>query len=168
VGVQDHCATVAERGQLEEWRRIAAYNTVVGKQVGSAVREQLKVTNDYRAMFGHRPLALVKALCDAAQGHADEMSKLGYFAHMSPMPGRRTPYDRMRLAGYALGVSENIALNDSAAAAHHAWCHSSGHHRNLLDPSHRELGVGADGRNWVQNFGSGNLHEDDPAWATSR
>ena len=95
---------------------------------------------------------------------ADEMSRRGYFAHMSPTPGRKTPYDRMRLAGYLFGVSENIALVDGAGPAHVAWCHSAGHHRNLLDAGHREMGIGANGRYWVQNFGSGTGHRDDPAW----
>jgi hypothetical protein len=165
VGLQDHCRTAAERQEREQWRLIEAYDTIAGKSMASAVREQLHITNDYRAMFGHRPLAIVGIVCQAAQGHAEEMTRLGYFAHMSPTPGRRTPYDRMQLAGYSSGSSENIALCDSAASAHDAWCHSSGHHRNLLDPNHQEVGIGADGRNWVQNFGSGQVHEQDPAWA---
>ena len=82
--------------------------------------------------------------------------------------GRATPYDRMRLAGYNFGVSENIALCDGAQSAHNQWLTSAGHHRNLLDPGNREVGIGADGRNWVQNFGSGNAHEGDEAWAASR
>ncbi len=167
VGLQEHCRSAEERDEREQWRRIEAYNTIASKPMASAVREQLRITNDYRAMFGHRPLAIVKIVCDAAQGHAEEMSRLGYFAHMSPTPGRRTPYDRMQLAGYAFGSSENIALCDSALAAHDAWCHSSGHHRNLLDPNHSEVGIGADGRNWVQNFGAGSIHEQDPAWAAA-
>ncbi|MBX3463725.1 MAG: hypothetical protein KF830_11170 [Planctomycetes bacterium] len=164
IGVRDYCRTVAEREQHEEWLRVEAYNEIATKPLASAVREQLRVTNDYRAMFGHRPLAIVRAICDAAQGHAEEMTRLGYFAHMSPNEARRTPYDRMQLAGYPHGASENIALCDTASAAHNAWCHSSGHHRNLLDPNHHEVGIGADGRHWVQNFGSGRVYRDDPAW----
>jgi tetratricopeptide (TPR) repeat protein len=165
VGLREHCRTAEERQEREQWRLVEAYNDLAGKSLPSSVREQLRITNDYRAMFGHRPLAVVRSVCEAAQGHAEEMSRLGYFAHMSPTPGRRTPYDRMQLAGYLQGVSENIALCDGALSAHNAWCTSSGHHRNLLDPSHHEMGVGADGRNWVQNFGSGRVHEQDPAWA---
>jgi hypothetical protein len=164
IGIREFCRDKKERDEIEEWRLIELYNAEVGKQFASAVREQLAVTNEYRAMFRHRPVALVAKVCAAAAGHAEEMSRLGYFAHFSPTPGRRTPYDRMKLAGYQQGVSENIALNDSAPAAHDAWCHSSGHHRNLLNPHHREIGIGVDGRNWVQNFGSGRSYEDDVAW----
>jgi uncharacterized protein YkwD len=167
IGITEYCTSAAERAELEHWRHIEAYNAIIGKQVSSAAREQLKITNDYRAMFRHRPLALVRGVCDAAQGHAEEMSRLGYFSHMSPTPGRVTPYDRMRLAGYNFGVSENIALCDGAQSAHNQWLTSAGHHRNLLDPGNREVGIGADGRYWVQNFGSGNAHEDDAAWAAA-
>ena len=166
VGVRDYCRTVAERAEREQWRLVEAYNAIVVKTLPSPVREQLAITNDYRAMFGHRPLAIVPVICDAAQGHATEMTRLGYFSHFSPVPERRTPYDRMQLAGYPAGVSENIALCDSAAVAHASWCRSSGHHRNLLDPGHREIGIGADGRHWVQNFGSGQAHQKEPAWGT--
>ncbi len=167
VSIHDYCVDASERAEIEEWRRIEAYNTIAGKQVSSSARELLAITNEYRAMFRHRPLAIVKIVCDAAQGHAEEMTKLGYFSHMSPTPGRTTPYDRMRLVGYNAGVSENIALHDGALGAHNAWCTSSGHHRNLLDPSHTEMGIGCDGRNWVENFGAGSVYRDDPAWTAA-
>jgi uncharacterized protein YkwD len=70
----------------------------------------------------------------------------------------------MRLAGYDKGASENIALVDGAQGAHDAWCQSSGHHRNLLDADHREVGIGNDGRYWVQNFGRGAVYQESVAW----
>lgn len=164
IGLPDYCTSADELQQLLEWRAIEAYNEVAQKALPAGAREQLRITNEYRAMFRHRPLALSAAVVTAAQEHAAEMSRLGYFAHRSPTPGRETPFDRMRLAGYDQGVSENIALHDSAAGAHNAWCHSSGHHRNLLNPRHREFGIGVDGRNWVQNFGSGNSYEREQAF----
>ena len=115
-------------------------------------------------MFGHRPLALHPRIAEAARGHADEMAELGYFSHFSPTPGRRTPFDRMAKAGYDFGVSENLAAVGSASSAHHAWCRSSGHHRNLLWASHSEFGIGNAGRLWVQNFGGGTDHRASEAW----
>lgn len=167
VSVVDYCRTTAERDELVTWARVEAYNTIVGKQLGAAQRELLRLTNDYRAMFRHRPLAAVPTLGVAAQGHADEMSRLGYFSHTSPTPGRRTPFDRMQLAGYAGGASENIALVDGAQGAIEAWRRSSGHHRNMLAAGHTELGCGGNGRYWVQNFGGSLVHRDDPAWAAT-
>ena len=167
ISVRELSLTAEEQAQWEEWRRIDRYNDIAGRTLMSAQREQLKVTNEYRAMFRHRPLAIVPVICTAAQGHAEEMSKLGYFAHQSPTPGRTTPFDRMRLAGYDKGASENIALVDGAQGAHDAWCQSSGHHRNLLDPGHHEAGIGNDGRYWVQNFGGAQVYRESVAWDQS-
>jgi hypothetical protein len=170
VGIADFARTAEEREERQTWSLVLAYHELLWQQkrLPAPVREQLKVTNEYRLMFGHRPLAFVPTLAAASQSHAEEMSKLGYFAHQSPTPGRESPGQRMRLCGYTSGVSENIALNDSAQAAHDAWCHSSGHHRNLLHPRHTEMGVGVDGRNWVQNFGAGRVHEEDEIFLKAR
>lgn len=166
ITVQSFCLTPGERWQRAAWRRIKAFNAATQQELSPAARQLLTITNDYRGMFGHRPLAGVKSACAGSQGHADEMSRLGYFSHMSPVPGRRTPGERMRLAGYTFGVSENIAISGGALAAHNAWCTSSGHHRNLLMASHREIGIGANGRYWVQNFGSGEVHKTHAVWPT--
>ena len=67
-----------------------------------------------------------------------------------------SPFDRMQKAGYeGGGGSENIA-NGAASPedAHAMWCHSSGHHRNILSPWH-DQGVGQAGRLWTQNYGIG-------------
>ncbi|MBK8100929.1 MAG: hypothetical protein IPK26_27920 [Planctomycetes bacterium] len=165
IDITTYCVTSLEREQLVEWQKVEAYNAIVVRKVAAGEKEQLAVTNAYRAMFRHRPLALNLKIVTAARGHAEEMSTLGYFAHFSPTPGRRTPFDRMKLAGYDFGVSENIALNDGAEASHNAWCHSSGHHRNLLSPTHREFGVGNLGRYWVQNFGGAQQYLETPEWA---
>lgn len=168
VTVQSYCRTLAERRDHELWQHIERYNRTAEKALSAGERELLAITNGYRLMFGHRPLAVHPKIAQAARGHAEEMSKLGYFSHFSPTAGRRTPFDRMKLAGYDFGVSENIASTGSADAAHAAWCRSSGHHRNLLNPAHTELGLGGVGRYWVQNFGHGAGHRDEPGWSVGR
>ena len=45
--------------------------------------------------------------------------------------------------------------------AHKSWRGSSGHHRNLLNPSWVDMGTGRDGRNWTQNFGFSELAMDE-------
>ena len=127
-------------------------------------RDELHLTNDYRVMMGRMPVALNRKLLAAARGHSEEMSKLGYFSHFSPTPGRRTPFERMRIAGYNEGVSENIALNGSAAGAHESWLHSAGHHRNILGAGHREFACGNTGNHFTQNFGVAAEYKSEPAW----
>ncbi len=155
IDIRSFCRTREELERRRHWQGILAYNERVTEGVEQGERDQLRITNAYRLMFGHRPLAVDVRVTVAARGHAQEMSKLGYFSHFSPTPGRKTPGERMLLAGYQQGAGENIALIDGAQAAHDAWARSSGHHRNLLNPDHTEAGVGNDGRYWVQNFGRG-------------
>ena len=73
---------------------------------------------------------------------------------------RRSPVDRLRLAGYMGGGSENCSLGDSGAeGAHVGWLHSSGHHRNILFATHREMASAVAGIYWTQNFGGGHEFE---------
>jgi uncharacterized protein YkwD/pSer/pThr/pTyr-binding forkhead associated (FHA) protein len=135
--------------------RVYAYNKTV-KGATEPERKQVEITNDYRLMFGHRrALRIHPMLVTAARGHSEDMSKLGFFDHFSPVPGKRDPSDRIKLAGYPMvGCSENIAMaGGDPESAHNGWIHSSGHHRNLLSPAWIEMGSGAAGRNWTQNFG---------------
>jgi len=128
---------------------------IVPGYIAKNEREQVRVTNLYRMMFGRWPVRIVDKLVLSSRGHCEEMSRIGYFGHFSPTPGRVTPYDRMRLAGYRYGSSENIVMGTTdPKSAHERWCHSSGHHRNLLMAPWTEMGTGASGRYMCQNFGS--------------
>ncbi len=162
LDLQSFAVTRQERVDQDLWNRIEVFNQRLGKELSNEERAEFRITNEYRRMFNHRPLALNVRILAAARGHSEEMSKLGYFAHFSPTDGRKTPFDRMKLAGYAQGASENIALVDGAEAAHGAWLRSSGHHRNLLMPTHTEFAVGNSGRYWTQNFGRANEFNHHP------
>jgi len=117
-------------------------------------REQVRITNEYRIMFGRWPVRLVEKLVLSSRGHCKEMSELGYFGHFSNTPGRRTPFDRMKLQGYDYGASENCIQGQSnPLGAHVGWCHSSGHHRNILMAPWTEMGTGAWAAYMTQNFG---------------
>ncbi len=147
----------------EKDRELLAYNAAV--MAGNAVmdtvatkdeREQVRITNAYRIMMGHRrALHIQDQLTFAARGHSADMTRLGFFDHFSPVPGKRSPSDRIRAEGYPLaGASENIHRGSGdPMGAHLSWRGSSGHHRNLLMPSWFDMGTGRDGRNWTQNFG---------------
>jgi len=146
--------TPEERALLAYSDEVIEFNPTVPGDITPVEREQVAVTNDYRMMFGRWPVRLVEPCVKSSRGHCEEMTRLGYFGHFSPTPGRRTPYDRMKLAGYDYGASENIiAGQTSAKGAHDGWCHSSGHHRNILMPMWTEMGTGQYGRMMCQNFG---------------
>ena len=165
VDVKNFCRTEKDQRRFLLYLRIEEMNEAICEDLTEAEVSQCNITNSYRLMMGRTLLAINPKIHKAAQGHAKEMTKLGYFGHFSPNKERRTPFQRMRLEGYTFGVSENIASTPSAADAHRRWLHSSGHHRNILMPRHTEFAVGAEGRYWVQNFGMGKdfeSHQDFP------
>jgi len=126
------------------------------EQASGGERDQVRITNDYRVMFGRRAVAWNPRLQVAAGWHSDYMALTGEFGHFeSQNPERRTPFDRMRLAAYPRGASENCHMGSgSPAGAHSGWIHSSGHHRNILTKTHREMASAVSGNYWTQNFGT--------------
>jgi hypothetical protein len=127
-----------------------------------AEREQVRVTNDYRLMMGRSALAWNPRLQVAAQGHSNYMANTGDFGHTETNPERRTVLDRLSLVDYLGGGSENCHQGGGdPKGAHDGWVHSSGHHRNILTPGHREMGSGLAGFYWTQNFGSDDAFMED-------
>lgn len=144
---------------LDHYVRVKAYNDSLGDDViGAGERACHAATNAYRVMMGRRAVMIAPKLVIAARGHSQEMKDLGYFAHNSPTPGRKSPGDRARLAGWGGGVSENIARGQpTGPAAVRSWVGSSGHHRNILGARWTHLGCGQaeNAAFWTQNFGAG-------------
>jgi uncharacterized protein YkwD len=125
-----------------------------GKQPDGLEIEQVAITNDYRIMMGRHALEIDTRLVESAKGHCEEMNRLGYFDHTSPVGANKTPWDRMKNAGYDAAGGENISLGSEAPKATHiAWYNSSGHHRNILGEHWFAMGSGRGGRLWTQNFG---------------
>lgn len=110
------------------------------------------ITNQYRVMMGKNALRIDVKLCKAARGHSKDMAELGFFDHISPVPGKRTHQDRARREGTSC-VSENIAMSGpSGESAFWAWFSSTkGHHENMLG-NHSKIGVGNYKNHWTENF----------------
>lgn len=165
MNVRSYAFDRADREFVDRSERIVAENAVMFSQllakkaINRAEAELIRLTNEYRHMMGQIPLRCDERLVRSAHGHCQEMSELGYFSHTSPTPGRERPAQRMRNEGYPRGGGENLAIHASPAGAIYAWQHSSGHHRNMLMGSHRDLGTGNVGRYWAQNFGAGEIRQ---------
>jgi uncharacterized protein YkwD len=161
-------SSAAQATQRARDRRVRAYHEQVllaeaKALTGNEEREQLRVTNDYRQMLGRPLLAWNPKLQQAARKHSEWMSKSGKFSHFQDEPQTRTPFDRMRLAGYLQGAGENVHMGDSGPeGAHVSWTHSSGHHRQILSPRAQEFAAGLSGPYWTQNYGTG------AEWESSR
>ncbi len=129
---------------------------------GTAEAQVLSLTNNERAKAGCGPLRTNSALTEAAEAHAADMVDRHYFAHDS-LDGR-SPFDRMKAAGYRGGaMAENIAVGyKSAAAVVEGWMNSEGHRKNILNCTYTVIGIGYDdgqvkpewgSGSWVQDFG---------------
>jgi uncharacterized protein YkwD len=106
------------------------------------------------------PLTPSRALDEAAERHARDMTRKKYFDHRGSDGSQ--PKDRVLRAGYQPRLSgENIALGpESAEEVVAGWLGSPGHCANIMEPRFREIGVGLGvGKKrgqiyWVQTFGT--------------
>lgn len=119
--------------------------------------EVTALTNAERSAAGCGDVETDERLRTAARGHSEDMAVNDYFDHTSQ--DGRSPFDRMRDAGYPDPAGENIAYGyRTPADVMDGWMNSDGHRDNLLNCSHRAIGVGlvydAGGRPyWTQVFG---------------
>lgn len=109
----------------------------------------LAATNERRVAERRPALRAEARLAKAAQAFAEHMARTDVLDHRAD---RRNPGDRARAAGYRwCGVAENIAYEfrssgytsrQLAETLIDDWMGSSGHRRNLLDGSFRDIGIG--------------------------
>lgn len=108
--------------------------------------------NRIRVRAGLSALRLDLKLCDAGRGHSQDMVEHDFFAHESPVPGKKSPGDRAAKAGTS-GGAENIAFGQQTGLeAIQAWWYSPGHHRNMMG-NHSRVGLGRFKTHWTQMFG---------------
>jgi uncharacterized protein YkwD len=111
--------------------------------------------NEFRSLFALTPLRLEEKLSDAAVGHSRDMASMGFFAHQSPVPKKKSPGDRARLAGFKHRWSgENIFMGSaSPVAAYDAWFGSDGHRFIMFANGPNLIGIGPHGRHWTMMTG---------------
>lgn len=109
----------------------------------------LCLCNQVRRDAGLRPICLDARLSQAALQHSQEMDRLHYFGHVSPLSESATLIQRMNSAGvYALSSAENLhreagyGSNSTADNAVRSWMASPIHRRNLLNPHFNKMGLG--------------------------
>ncbi|GEM_PF-5948858 len=132
----------------ETLKRMKAEGTL-----NAAEEECILTTNRYRIMMGLLPLKVDPRLLKASRGHSDDMSSRAYFSHVDPEG--RGPGNRAQAAGFVGPCGENIYMGSgSGQAAFEAWCHSSGHHRNMLSAMWSVIGTGQNGAYWTMMLGN--------------
>ncbi len=106
-----------------------------------AEMQMFALVNQEREKAGVRPLAFDDRLRDLGRQHSEEMFRLGYFSHTSPVRG--SPFDRMKAASIPFLVAgENIAYAPTVEIAHQGLMNSPGHRDNILQPAFGRIGIG--------------------------
>ena len=106
-----------------------------------AERQMFDLVNDERQSAGLQPLAWDDKLVPVARAHSEEMFKLKYFSHTSPVAG--SPFDRLKAAGITYTrAGENLAYAQSVTIAHRGLMESQGHRENILRPEFTKIGIG--------------------------
>lgn len=127
--------------------------TAEKKKVPEPERIGVADANMMRLLAGLSALEIDPKLCEAARDHSKDMETLKFFAHESPVKGKRTPFDRAKNFGTSAS-GENIYMGStSPQAANKGWFYSPGHHRNMFNSGHRRIGLGQHNRHWTQLFG---------------
>ncbi len=125
-------------------------------------RALLSLINEYRAARGVQSLRLSQSLTRCAEWMTSDMAAHSYFDHTDST--RRDPFKRMAAFGYGYKGQrgENVAAGFSDAARIFAlWQNSPAHHKAMLEPSYRVIGVARAQSShtglrwvWVADFGS--------------
>lgn len=106
-----------------------------------AEAQMLQLVNEARAETGLRPLSLDPRLVPIGRAHSEEMFRLRYFGHVSPVTG--SPFDRIEAAGVEYSrAGENLAYAQSVAVAHRGLMESPGHRANILRREFTRIGIG--------------------------
>ena len=129
-------------------RKIAA-----AEMVPEAERQGVEELNQMRLLVGLNALILDPSLCEASRGHSEDMAKLKFFSHTSPVRGKESFGKRASLSGTS-SSGENIFMGSTKpASANRGWFRSPGHHKNMFNPGHKRVGLGNYGSHWTQMFG---------------
>lgn len=145
----------ATRAAAAELAKVEKENADAGRWATAAMKSFATILNRERCVMGMIPLRLEEKLHDATQGHSEDMARLGFFAHESPVEGKKTPWDRARLAGFeGNSAGENIFMGSASPdSAYHAWFGSDGH-RFIMFGGGNVLGVGVSGVHWTMMTGN--------------
>ncbi len=118
------------------------------EQVEWAILDRI---NAVRAEHGLGALAFDGRLQAASIGHSEEMYRMNYFGHRSPVAGHAEFTQRIAAAGVGdFGVAgENLAMGpdarDVADRFVQMWMDSPAHRANVLQASYRFTGIGVYG-----------------------
>jgi uncharacterized protein YkwD len=133
----------------EQHRQALEANARPAALLDPAESDGVHAINRLRLVAGLTPLRIDSALTAAARDHSHAMHTRDFFSHESPIEGKRWPIDRAKFFG-TTAWSENISWGSHLAARTiDMWFHSPGHLSNMLETTHRRMGVGRSLTHWT-------------------
>lgn len=150
-------AILAERADLarpmsRSDERVFEENAELAKEIEPLEAAGIRYLNLRLVLIGLPAQQIDPKLCAACRDHSKDMKEIGFFAHESPVEGKKDFGTRASNFGTSAS-SENIAhgSNDPVSTIMQ-WWYSPGHHRNMLGGKGR-TGLGYFETYWTQNFG---------------
>lgn len=137
-------------------RRVLAANQKVVESGNIPKNDVIGVSdaNRLRMLAGLPALLLDPRLCKGAFIHSKDMFEHKFFAHESPVKGRRSFTDRAKEAN-TTASAENIAMgHHNPMEANKAWFLSVGHFRNFFHDGYTRIGYGTHAEHYTQLFGN--------------
>jgi hypothetical protein len=134
-----------------KYASVLAKNKTLKSEIPRGEYAGILELNHWRIAAGMAPLLIDPKLCDAARDHSKDMAEKGFFAHESPVKGKKTPWDRAKRFN-TTAKGENIAINSSPEESNQAWFLSPGHHKNMFKSGFSVMGLGIKGRHYTQLF----------------
>ena len=116
------------------------HHNVLGYATNISSQVLLAETNGER-LSNHAPaLNLNDKLAAAAQAKANDMSKRGYWSHVTP--DGKQPWSFVETSGYEYkAAGENLAYGfGTSDQVMTAWMHSTEHRNNVLNPNYQDVG----------------------------
>lgn len=164
--VVENCYEAEEWHEQQEKRKLtlksvadekaAVAHNAACKWANNAQKNFSDHLNHARIIMGLHAMVLEENLSKAAWGHSNDMRTGGFFSHTSPLPGKKSPADRARLAKFAGSwTGENIFMGSpSYASAYNGWFGSDGHRFIMFTKGGSNvIGVGVDGGHWTMMTG---------------
>lgn len=155
---QMHESFEKSRKEITDLAAVEKHNAENGKWCNGSMKAFATVLNLERTVIGLRPLRIEEKLSAAAEGHSSDMASGGFFAHESPVPNKKTPWDRAKLAQFDGNASgENIFMGSTDPnSAYGGWFGSDGHRFIMFSEGPNCCGVGVSGVHWTFMTGSKN------------
>ena len=126
--------------QTEDLKNILPDNLTLAPDP-AAEQQMFDLVNEERTNAGLKPLVWDDRLLPIARQHSEEMFKLKYFSHQSPVSG--SPFDRLKAANVTYAkAGENLAYAQSVTIAHRGLMDSPAHRANILDTTFTRMAIG--------------------------